>query len=144
MARMRKPEVTFADLEALQQAAIYPCGKLAYSLKAAKNAAMVRNALAHNPETVYVARCYDGCSRTVFHLTNIPPSGKKSKALNTPRHVRQPIRTPGKTPEQKARAARRRVRNAANRARRESVLARLPLATWQDDGGALHPSELDG
>lgn len=139
MAR-RKPKVTFESLSQMRQESRNPCGRSAYNLGSAHAAARTRNALdADSGKKWWVTVCFDGCGRSIFHLTNQQPTGRASRRMNEnvppPQLLAQRV-----TPAQRSRKARKRERTQRNQERN----AALVLGTWQDDGGALHPSELDG
>lgn len=119
---------TFEELAKMAQTSRNPCGKQGYSLSSAKNAAAIRNRYRHAGKTWYLHPCYLGCGNEIFHLTTHAPDTKKNIRLN--KDIEKTRFTPGKR-------ARKNRRWEKNRAQQEL----LSIAVWQDDGGALHPSE---
>ncbi len=110
----------------MQQKSRTPCGKQAFSLDRARSAAEVRNKLAVLGCTTWsVMPCFTGCGRDIFHLTRQEPRSRKGRTINQER-------PPSKR-------ARKKARWEKNRQAYEN----LSIGGWEDDGGALHPRDLE-
>lgn len=70
-----KKQVSFEDLAKLAQVSRDPCGKQAFSMSGARNAARDRNEFTTG-KTYYPTVCFEGCGRNIFHLTTLPPTGR--------------------------------------------------------------------
>lgn len=105
-----------------------PCGKQSFGLSSARDAARVRNTLTGNGW--FVHPCYHGCGKEIFHLTTREPDTKKNIKLN--RGVKKTRYAPGK-----------RTRKTGRWKRNREMQQVIAIGTWEGEGGALHPSELE-
>lgn len=117
--------VTFEELARLKQTSRTPCGKQGFSLRQAQDAARIRNTLNPSPAPLWVHVCYEGCGRDIFHLTRHrpDPGSKKHARLNAP--------------------ALKRRRKKDRYRKNQRIFQAVTLATWEGEGGALHPRDLE-
>lgn len=126
------PAVTFEDLQQLiPQGATPSCGKRPYTLGRAREAARVRNAVQGDNKTWSAIPCYDMCGGSVFHLTTDSVRAKQIRKFGE-----------GRTPA--VFDATRRNREKKRRHKKNRMLYEvISVGTWEDDGGALHPRDLE-
>lgn len=118
---MADTEITFRDLKKLAQVSRDPCGKQAFSMSGAQDAARDRNRFTEG-KTYYPTVCFSGCGRDIFHLTTQRPSGRVKAMFeekSTPR-----------TAAGKARKKR------SERGRRRRLAMRPDVCAWENEGGS--------
>ena len=117
---MARKKVTFEDLAKLAQQSRNPCGKQAYSKRGVKVAAYERNQFTQG-KTYYPTVCFDGCGRSVFHLTTAPPTGRVKVMFE---------KMPGRTAAERAR------RKRGEKKRRRGLAVRSEICAWENEGGS--------
>lgn len=117
---MKNEGMSFEDLAKLAQVSRNPCGKQAFSKRGAADAARDRNEFSEG-RTFYPTVCFDGCGRSIFHLTTRPTSGKVRAMFE------------GRSGRERADHAR---RAKAARKRRSRARARESICAWEGEGGS--------
>lgn len=107
--------MSFEALAKMAQTSRNPCGKQAFSMSGARDAARDRNRF-RTDKTFYPVVCFEGCGREVFHLTSTPPRGKARDMFTKKSNLRN----------RKKRAAK----------LRSKARARAAICTWEGEGGS--------
>ncbi len=115
--RVKKDGVSFEDLAKIAQVSRNPCGKQAFSKRGAADAARDRNRFIQD-RTFYPTVCFNGCGRSIFHLTTLRPTGKVRDMFDERLQARRAAQ---------ARTARRKRARAAARER---------ICVWEGEGGS--------